>query len=490
MGVIQRQSIRNFFTSYAGVAIGFVNVLVVQPRFLSPEELGLTRVLYSFSLLLSTVVPMGLSNVAIRYFPYFRHPGKKHHGFFGFLVYGTLVGFVLTAVAVFLLREYFVGRYAEHSQLFADYFTWIFPLTFFLAFITQINIYCFSLYKSTVPSFLNDVVIRLGVILLVSLYYLEWFPLPVFIMLFVGLYGLQVLLLVVYVFYEETPGFIPDKAFFREMSWAPVIRFGALLGMASFASTGLKELATVVLGTHIALDNVAVYVVAAFIPTLIEVPLNAVDKIATFNITTALAQKNMDTVAVIYRKSARYLLLIGGALFLLINANIDSLLLFLPEPYRQGAGVVFILSFATLFNMATGLNSQILVYSHKYYYGSAMIVLAVIVNFTLQVLLIPRYGIEGAALATAASGMLMNAVNTTIVWVHFRMHPVDDVTWKAIALMAMVYVADRWIPQAGDKYVDIIVHGTAVLALFGGAVFGLRLAPEMNEWLRGVVKRR
>ena len=49
MGVIKRQGIKNTIATYIGFVIGFVNLIIIQPNFLSKEELGLTRVLYSFA---------------------------------------------------------------------------------------------------------------------------------------------------------------------------------------------------------------------------------------------------------------------------------------------------------------------------------------------------------------------------------------------------------------------------------------------------------
>lgn len=489
MGVIQRQSIKNFFTSYIGVLIGFVNVLIVQPRFLTPEELGLIRVLYSFAVLLSTVVPLGLGNIAIRHFPLFRNREKKHYGFFGFLVAGTLIGFIITSVIILAGREFFVSHYIEKSKLFADFFSWVFPLILFLSFITQLNIYCYSLYKSTVPAFINDVVIRIAVIVLISLYFLKLFPLKIFISLYVLIYGIQNLFLLSYIFYEEKPDIKIDFSFFKTINWNPIIRFGIVIWIASIASMGLRELATVILGTRVDLPSVAVYAVAAFIPSLIEVPLNALDKIATFNITTALSENNLKVVNDIYRKSARYMLLIGGLLFLLVNCNITSLLLFLPEKYRGGEPIIFILSFGTLFNMATGLNSQILVYSGKYLYGSLMLIASVILNFFLLYYLIPKFGVTGAAMSTAVSGIIMNLVNSIIIWKHYNLHPIEKNTFVSIMIMLIVFGIDYIIPHFKNPVFDIAVHGSSITIAFVALAYYLKLIPEMNDFFYRTIKK-
>ena len=45
MGIIMKQSLRTSVLSYIGIALGYVNVVLLFPVFLSPEEFGLTRVL-------------------------------------------------------------------------------------------------------------------------------------------------------------------------------------------------------------------------------------------------------------------------------------------------------------------------------------------------------------------------------------------------------------------------------------------------------------
>lgn len=483
MGVIQRQSIKNFFTSYIGVLIGFINLLVVQPRFLTPEELGLTRVLYSFAVLLATVVPLGSGNIAIKFFPHFRNAESKHHGFFGFLTGVSLIGFLFTTLLLLLFKSIILSQYAEKSALFTEFFVWVFPLILFLALITQLNIYCYSLYKSTVPAFLNDVVARIGVIVLISLYFLKLFSLKTFITLFVAVYGLQVVALLIYIFYEEKPAFKINFNQFKKVGWKPILKFGFIIWLASISSMGIKELATILLGTKVALGNVAVYVVAAFIPTLIEVPLNALDKIATYNITTALVQNKMDVVNDIYKKSAKYMLVIGGLLFLLINGNITSILQFLPEKYRGGELIILILSFGTLFNMATGLNSQVLVYSSKYIYGSIMLIVSVLLNFFLLVILIPLYGVLGAAIATALSGVVLNLINTLILYWNYCIHPLSKHTLASILLIALIFTLQYFLPHLSYPVADILIHSLIISSLYTFIILRLNIIPEFNSYI-------
>ena len=95
MGVVRRQGIKNTIVGYFGLMIGFLNLIVVQPHFLTKEEIGLTRILYSFSLLVAMFVPMGIGNATLKYFPVFKDKEKNHHGYFAFMNLFPLLGFDL-----------------------------------------------------------------------------------------------------------------------------------------------------------------------------------------------------------------------------------------------------------------------------------------------------------------------------------------------------------------------------------------------------------
>ena len=445
--------------------------------------------LYSFSLLLSAFVPLGIANITVKFFPNFRNPETRNHGFFGFALLGTFAGFIITSIVILVFKNFIVDQYIEKSKLFADFFYWVFPFTFLLSLATQLNIYCYSLYKSTVPGFINDVIVRVGSIMVISLYFMKLFSLTTFISLFVFVYGIQVLLLFIYIYYEEKPGLKIDWDFFRKVGWTKMYSFAAIVWLASIASIGLKELAPVILGTKVILGNVALYVVAAFIPTLIEAPLSALDKIATFKISSAFAHDNISEINEIYKKSARYMLLLGGLLFLGINGNISSLLQFLPEKYRGGTDVVLIISCGTLFNMATGLNSQVLFYSKKFYYATLVMIAAVLVNIVLQLLLIPGFGIKGAAIATASGGIFLNLFNSIIVWKHYKLSHLEKNTFKVITLILIVGLIDFFIPHFSNPVADIIFHSGIIGGLYITGSYLLNFVPELEEYVSGMIKK-
>lgn len=483
MGVIQRQGIKNTITTYLGIAIGFVSLIVIQPHFLTKEELGLTRILYSFSILIAMFVPLGIGNATTKYFPLFKNPEKKHHGYLAFMLLFPLAGFVLSAVVLLLLKNFIIAQYIKESPLFTDFFYYVFPLTFILALITCLNVYCYANYKSTIPAFLNDVVARLLVIGVITLYYLKWITLDQFIMCYVAMYGLQLLMLAAYILQFDKPVLRIDWQTFKEKNFLKLINYGLLLWFAGVASIGLKYLDSIMLGKYLPLAFVGVYTIAAFIPTVIEAPLTALEKIAASRIAFAWADNNKKEILEIYRKSSLYMMALGGLLFAGININIVNLLSFLPEGYQQGASVVFIISVGTLVNMATGANAPILFNSEKYKWGAYFLILLAAVSVVLQMLLIPMLGLNGAALATVTGYIVYNVYMTAVVWKFYSLHPFQKKMMLVLLTIAVSYGISFLLPSLENKIVDMIYRSAIVTAVYLLMIYRFKILEEYHHLL-------
>jgi O-antigen/teichoic acid export membrane protein len=484
MGVIKRQGIKNTIATYIGFAIGFVNLLIIQPQFLSKEELGLTRVLYSFSLLVAMFVPLGIGNATTRFFPLFKDDSRRHHGYLGFMLLFPLAGFILASGILWLSKGWIMSRYAAESPLFNEFFHFVFPLVFFVSFLSVLSIYCSSNFKSTVPTYINDVLVRLLTIAVVSAYFVKWVDLPQFVGLFCGIYGFQMFALLGYIFYFDRPGFKVDWAYFRSKQVGHLVRYGLLLWFAGVASIGLKYFDAIMIGQYMPLAFVGIYTVAAFIPTIIEAPLNAFDRIASSKIAFAWQEGNMEEIRSIYQKSSLYMFLFGGLLFLNVNLNIDDLLGFLPKGYQDGASVVLILSTGSLFNMATGLNAAVLFTSEKYRYGAWFLIALAIVVVVLQALLIPLWGMNGAAMATCLASFFYNGLLFWFVRKHFGLQPFGRENTLLLLLILVLFSIGYLIPSSGNPLVNILLKGTFVSGLYLGWVYRQNLAPEVFEWMK------
>lgn len=118
MGVIARQSIKGAIANYIGVGIGFFVSFFVLTRYLTQEEVGLTRVMVDAAMLFSSLASLGANASIVRFFPHFRD-GSRHHGVFGWSVLLPLAGFLLFALFFLLFRQPLLDAYSVGAPLLA-----------------------------------------------------------------------------------------------------------------------------------------------------------------------------------------------------------------------------------------------------------------------------------------------------------------------------------------------------------------------------------
>jgi O-antigen/teichoic acid export membrane protein len=494
LGIIQRQGLINSIISYTGLALGAFSLLYIQPHFLTKEEIGLTRVLFSFSALIATFSTLGVNSITLKFFPYFRNREAGHYGFFGFMMLLPIIGFLFFGSLLFVFKGFFISKYVAQSRLFTEYFYYVFPLTFFLSMVNVLVAYSFSLFKTYVPSLINDVLVRVGSIILFSVYFIKWLTLTQFIVLFVAIYGVQAIALLVYLSKRDNLSVAINRAFLKAQGVSVMLKYGLLMSIASLSSIGLKYIDSVMLGMYKpkeaglnALDIIGIYSIAAFVATIVEAPLNALEKIAVPQIANSWAKNDTKNIEDIYHKSSKYLFLLGGILFVLVNLNLSSLFALMPDKdFSLGANVVFIISFGTLVNMATGSNDAVLSTSSKYQYITYLLAGLFVVAIINYLIFIPIFGMVGAALATAFSAFLYNVSKFLLIWKFFKLQPFTIVTVKIAAVIASTFILCSFIPEIQNPIFSIVVRSISIVALYGGLTLVLNVVPE----LVALVKRK
>lgn len=464
--------------------MGFISLVVLQPLLLKPEELGLTRILFSFSVVVATIIPLGVSNITIRFFSLFSDPSKKHHGYFGFLILFPILGFLLVSFLLYLFQPFFIAQYSKQSKLFADYFTYVLPLSFCIALVSVLTSYCAALFKTTFPVFLNDILVRVVSLLLFSIYFLKWISIDGLVILFVAIYGIQVIALLFYIFKIDTPGLKIDWPYFHENKVKTLVEYGLLFSIAAIAGIGLRYVDSVIIGMYLPLASVGVYAIAALIPTVIEAPLAAIEKISNPAIGKEWENGNIAELTKVYYQSTKYLMVIGGLLFVGININIQSVQNLLPPAYRQIVDVVGIISLGSLINVSTGVNSSIIYLSKKYKAGLLMLLMLFLVTIALNVILIPKFGLIGAAASNAIAAILFNTAKYLFLYNRYKMQPFDKNILVVLLLIGACFLLNHFLPAINNALLDIAYRSFIISLLYIFVIHNLNIIPETGEYLK------
>ena len=105
MGIVIRQSIKASIVSYAGAVIGMVSTIFIYPYFLTPELIGLNRILIDSAFLFAFIVQIGIPNAIIRFSPQLKKMGLIREAY-RYALLLPLISLVFFGTLVFLGKDF------------------------------------------------------------------------------------------------------------------------------------------------------------------------------------------------------------------------------------------------------------------------------------------------------------------------------------------------------------------------------------------------
>jgi O-antigen/teichoic acid export membrane protein len=507
MGVIARQSIKGALANYLGVAIGFVTTFFVVTRFLTTEEVGLTRVMVDAAVLFAAIAQLGSNSSLIRFFPHFKD-NQAHHGIFGMSLLVPLVGFSVVALAFLVFHDQLLELYGERSPLLTDYFYMLPMLTFFALYTTVFETGASVLMRITVPKIVHEVGYRLFNLVAYLLYGYKVISLDVFVWMFCGSYGLTMLL---DMFYLYRISGLPLRAWlnidWRFVAdggrWRDMLRY-TLFMTATVLAGNIPLMSSLFLGAETGLALTGVFTIAFYIANVVEVPYRSLGAISRPVVAAAVKEENWGEVNRLTRQVSLHQLLVSLLIFYVIWINLDALFAVIPNgaDYAGGAGVVLILGLAKVMNSSLSIGTDVLNYSRWYRWSLPLIGVLTVSAIVLNGVLIGLWGIDGAAAATLLSYALYFLLLLSLLWWRLRVSLFSAAQMKVLVLLvagvALGKVWTVWVTPlltglAGgigglliDAAVKTVVLGGAVAA----AVLAWRVSPTVNGMVAGLITKK
>jgi O-antigen/teichoic acid export membrane protein len=254
------------------------------------------------------------------------------------------------------------------------------------------------------------------------------------------------------------------------MTTAGFWRFTAPRALASVAQITIQRVDIVLVAILIGPAQAAVYTAATRFLVAGQFGNSAISMAAQPQFAELFAVGDRRGARVVYQVTTAWLILLTWPLYLLAVAYGPEILTVFGHSYRAGDTVMVIMGCAMLLVMGCGQVDMILVTSGRSSWSLANASLAVVVNVTLDLLLIPRYGITGAAIGWAVTFGVTNLMPLTQVAFTMRLHPFGRGTLIAIALTTtgffVVPLAARvLLGRGGAVSAGAVAVGCAVLAV-------------------------
>jgi O-antigen/teichoic acid export membrane protein len=241
---------------------------------------------------------------------------------------------------------------------------------------------------------------------------------------------------------------------------------------------------TLLLGRFGTAAEVGVYSVLATLlgpPTLIS---TSVGQMFAPRIAAEDARGDKAALATMLKRVTHWNTAISIPLFALLAVVPAGLLSLFGPTYRSGAHALAILAVGQLLNTAAGPLGQLINMSGRQYLTMTNNGVVAALNVVGCLLLIPRYGMTGAACSTAASLTLVNLVKLLQVKVIYGIHPFQRQTWRVFLVgggaafsAAIIALLPRWPTSVLEAFAGAI----ALLIVYTGLAWMLALTEEDKE---------
>ncbi len=484
MGIIFKQSIKNTTVTYLGFAIGAINVLFLYTRFLTEEYYGLVGVILSTSAILMPLMAFGVPNTLVKYYSNF-NDSKSTDGFLTLMVLLPLVIVIPLAGASYFANEVIGNFLARENTIVKDYVWNIFLIGLAMAYFEIFYAWSKVQMKTVFGNFMKEVFVRVGVSLLLILLYMGSISADFFLKALVVLYLLRTLLMKLYAFSLRRPKIRlkwPENA-------GSMVNYSILIILGGSTAVILLEIDRFMINQFIPIQNVAYYTVAIFIATVIAVPARAMHQI-TYPMTAEILNRNdLAELKKLYQKSSLTLFIVSGFIFILILLNLNDFFSLLPEAYRGGYVIVLLIGFTKLFDALLGNNNAILFNSDYYRVLLFMGVLLAFFTILFNWLLIPLYGLNGAAFATFMAICIYNGLKLIYVKRKFNIMPFTGETAKIAGLLILMMVIFYFIELDFKPLVNIVLKSILITAIYVGALYRYKISEDVYAILSGFFRK-
>ena len=493
MGLVVRQSFKSTLVTYVGGALGALNLLYFFPRYLNPELIGIRELLLGVALSLSIFTQLGLQSAMSRFFPYFQDEEREHNGFLLFSLAVGSVGFLLFGGLFWAMRDLWQGLFAANSPEANRYWWMILPLTGLIMLQNILEIWARLHLRIVVNALLREILLRAGLTVLTLAFghgYLGW---DAFLWGICGTYAALVVLLARYLHLMGVLYLDPSRIRVRRALRPLMIRYSLWMIIGGAGVVIAERIDGLMLAWLTGLAATGIYSLSFFVGTIIEMPRRSVSQIAGTLITHAWKSKDYATLAKLHGQAALNQMLIGGMLLVLVWTHVEALFDLMPngDIYKAGKWVVLWIGLARWFDMSNGLNSEIILNSPYYRFNLASILFLGLVSFGANYLMIPRYGLTGAAAGSTLSILLFNGLKGGFLWFKLRIQPFGRNTLGALALLVGVYGLGsmlQWLTPPTNESPWLILgrvvwQSSLMVGLFVVVLHRTRLSPEIRQGL-------
>ena len=489
MGVIKTQSMKSAIYTYIGVFIGFANSTLLMPNLLDLTQVGLLSLLNSITGLFVGFFALGVPLIVVKLFPHFRDSNQNNY-FFSLIFFITIIGSVGGTILYFLLQDVILSE--KNAARYFDPFFFGFIILFIGKLLAK-NMDAFNRmqYKTVLGTFLENFLLKILIaVLLIIFWYVNGFDFILFFFVYALILSTPGLFHLGYIIYSGEYNFRLNQFWKFGKPYLKEIYTLSLYGLlGTLGSIIILEVDKLMISDMLSVEDNAIYTISFFFGLFVNIPARGLKRIAQTFVSEAWKNNDIKEIRTIYQKSCLNQFLIGLYLFLGVWVNIDYVFQFIPEVYSQGKYVILFIGIGQLADMLTGVNTEIIAsskfYKYNTYFIGSLIVLVIVLNW----LLIPPFGIEGAAIASALAMILVNITKFFFLNKKLNFQPLDyNIVLTLLIGLVTLAIIEYTLPHFDNPYWGIFITGSTLTVIYWMPAFTLKISEDINNLIIKLTK--
>lgn len=267
-------------------------------------------------------------------------------------------------------------------------------------------------------------------------------------------------------------------------------RFTRPRSFARISQIALKRADIVLVAALASPAEAAIYTAATRFMVVGQLGVKAIQQVLAPQLSRLFAEGATDQAREVAHTSTTWSVMLAWPLYLGCAVLAPLVLSIFGSGYSSGNEVVVILALTMLVGVGTGPVDVILLMAGRSWLSFGNNLLAVVLDLGLDVVLIPRYGILGAAIAWSVAIVVSNLAAVAQVWRHLHMTPADASTLRVgAAALACFGLAPGVLALLGAAQVSVVLALLVGMVAYVGALLHWRQRLALDVLLTSLRRR-
>lgn len=492
MGIVLRQSVKTTTITFAGAILGALTIYL-STKYIPGQGYGFSKTILTHALLASQFTLVGMHSSLHIYMNRYPAADDRRKVLFTFSMIIPVIVTALASLIYIACKNGYISLYTVQDQPYLEkFFYWLPIYTLLWTVMTLLEYYLLAHMKVALSNFVKEIILRISNILLVVLFAVNIINFDWFIILSVLIHLVPIAAYLYIGSKQEDFGFSINWKIFPKNEIREIASFSIFHLFMNVTITAMYYIDQLMLGIldKTGFVSVAVYSVAMYIISVFQIPIRAIAVSIIPTFTHASEEGDEKKLDALFKKSASTVLITICGMAILILCNMHNAVKLFDPSYAPMYLIVPIVLLGRFIDSATGLNTELLSVSRYYRFNFFVTLVLLALTVIFNYILIPRYGVYGAAWANTIAFASFNIGKFLFIWLKMKHQPFTGKSPIIILAALPAALAGYLIPHIQNPFADTFVRSGIILILFGIAVYLLKASEEFNQMIKNLKEKK